>query len=465
MVACDADAVGPGAAAPVAAAAAHQLRAVHSGKCIEVPAGGSAGSRPVRQWRCTGQENQWWELHGPPGVGLHFRSVPTRACLVTEDLDWVRERHFCPEHLLDDRGEGRYRLVNAQNGKCVTVLGGSRSDGAPLGERICRDGPGQLFELSLTGSELTYRNTIPAGPPGLEQIRDPQIISVNGTFYMTGTSPPFWEGHNAGVRIRRSTDLVRWTAGPPVVGPGDSGWCKERFWAPEIFPHGSRYYLTVNCRTGAQDPLRSLLAVAEMPTGPYHVLTPDQHFAVGNDAHLFEDDDGRLYVFTSGVTVQEISLDPPSTVGPRHHIVRRGPAGSWDAPGLEGPAVIKQDGTYYLFYSSWGRGYEVGVATSRHILGPWTKQRDNPVYGACYDNRACRRDAGTPFNHVGHGSPFVGPDGRYWLSSHGIGPASFGVPLLVIDPIRFGAAAEVSMTLTWTRQAIRLRWGPGRWTG
>ena len=36
---------------------------------------------------------------------------------------------------------------------------------------------------------------------------------------------------------------------------------------------------------------------------------------------------------------------------------------------IKGPRVIKRKGIYYLFYSSWGRGYKVGYATSTNIKG------------------------------------------------------------------------------------------------
>ena len=29
--------------------------------------------------------------------------------------------------------------------------------------------------------------------------------------------------------------------------------------------------------------------------------------------------------------------------------------------GIEGPFVIKKDGIYYMFFSTWTRGYEVGT--------------------------------------------------------------------------------------------------------
>ncbi|MEL6842397.1 MAG: hypothetical protein AAFP02_04230, partial [Bacteroidota bacterium] len=94
------------------------------------------------------------------------------------------------------------------------------------------------------------------------------------------------------------------------------------------------------------------------------------------------------------------------------------------------------------------------------ITGPWTKHPDNPFYGAMSE-AACKKngmdysgDPENPFNAVGHNEIFVGPDGRYWLSCHGID--SSGVPMLVIDPIWFDEQGWIqSNGPTYTPQEVR----------
>jgi len=41
----------------------------------------------------------------------------------------------------------------------------------------------------------------------------------------------------------------------------------------------------------------------------------------------------------------------------------------WMAGGIEGPFVIKREGIYFMFFSSWRRGYEVGLLSSSSPLG------------------------------------------------------------------------------------------------
>lgn len=111
------------------------------------------------------------------------------------------------------------------------------------------------------------------------------------------------------------------------------------------------------------------------------------------------------------------------------------------AIGIEGAYVIKHSDTYYLFYSSWTRGYEIGYTTASKINGLWTKHPDNPFYGA--KNKATYQkngfewsgDVNNPFNQIGHNEIFIGSDGRYWLSCRGI--LVDGWLKLVVDPIWF----------------------------
>jgi hypothetical protein len=136
---------------------------------------------------------------------------------------------------------------------------------------------------------------------------------------------------------------------------------------------------------------------------------------------------------------------------------------AWDSIGIEGAYVIKRDETYYLFYSSWTRGYEIGYATAPKITGPWTKALENPFYGE-QSEAACKKNglpydgsSGSPFNQVGHNEIFTGPDGRLWLSCHGILKSKPEQPMLVIDPLEFDANGKlVKKSPSHTPQVVPL---------
>jgi beta-xylosidase len=311
-------------------------------------------------------------------------------------------------------------------------------------------------------------------------VRDCQIIRENGIYYMTGTFPPFWgEKPSPGVRISRSSDLLNWSTPEVVLTP--QSWFQQLFWAPEIFPHQGRYYLTFNCPAEGNQPIgngknihQSVgLAVADTVTGPYHVLTAAKPLVEGNDATLFLDSNGRTYLYHTtkvgeieGIGCTRVDLRRGKAIGSTILCVTKGDRPGWDGGhgvGIEGPSVFKRGSLYYLLYSSWGRGYEVGYATARSPLGPWHKSNDNPIFGA-QDPEWTKNYSGVydqpedvPFGQVGHGSPFFGPDGQIWFSCHGIMQKGRGYdldPHLIIAPMTFRADGRIGMKLTWTEQVV-----------
>lgn len=333
-----------------------------------------------------------------------------------------------------------------------------RFDEAPrvLAAAIPQDAPRKTM--------FSYQNPIAGSPP----IRDPQITLVGDTYYMTGTGLPFDDtAPQPGIRLWSSRDLLNWKEEGVILPRTETSWYQRRFWAPEIMPINGKYWLTYNCgeKTGERQFVG--LAVARKITGPYQNLTPDKPLVEGNDAHLWKDEsDGRIYLFRSNIDAMEVDLEGAKIIGEPFPIIRPGEKGTWDGGpgvGLEGPFVIKRGGVLYLFYSSWGRGYEVGLATATNIRGPWTKAGNNPFYGAQSHERTAHfgnvytQAPNIPWTEVGHGSPFLGPDGKLWISSHGYRKGE-GVEAarLVIDPLHFENGTIATQIPSWTPRTIVL---------
>ncbi len=311
---------------------------------------------------------------------------------------------------------------------------------------------------------LEYQN-----PIATEPMRDPQISRFGDTYWMTATSWSFFEqqGQNPGVKIWSSKDLKRWDFRTMAVLPNFSGWDAARFWAPELHFINGKYWLTYNAMSVAGKTTQYIgLAVADDPKGPYRKITVDAPLCPGNDAHLFQDDDGKVYLFRSGISASEIDLENCKLVGDFFPVIAKGDKGQWDGGdgvGIEGPYVIKRDGTYYMFYSSWGRGYEVGIATAKNIRGPWTKAANNPFYGAQKIENTQRygtqytQAPDVPWTEVGHGSPFEGPDGKLWIASHGYKKGDkIWDAKLVVDPLHFENGIFRTQTPTWTPQSVEM---------
>jgi xylan 1,4-beta-xylosidase len=338
---------------------------------------------------------------------------------------------------------------------------------------------------------FSYTNPISNGIDS-KGIRDCQVFKDGDWWYMTGTSYPHWEREetngklNKGVVLYRSKNITEWEFVKYIIERGDSSkWYYRRFWAPEIQKIKGKYYAIFNCSNPkAGYPGQYIgYAVSDKIDGPYTIVTEKKPLVNGNDLTLFEDNDGKVYAFWNrgrefGIGFSEIDLlngvfktTPQTAIQPAavdFEIASNGDTyHAWDAIGIEGAYVIKRNNLYYLFYSSWTRGYEIGYATSKSVNGPWRKYEGNPFYGA-QNKTTCERnglqytgDEKCPFNQVGHNQIFTGPDGKLWLSCHGILKANDGKqpkPFLVIDPIDFNSNASIQqLKPSYTTQNINIQ--------
>ncbi len=283
-------------------------------------------------------------------------------------------------------------------------------------------------------------------------IRDPMILPVGETYYLTGTQPPYWEGENDGVHLWSTRDLVHFRDHGLILKRADMPedlWCRDRFWAPELFDGGDGYfYLTFNCRNSDPAyayPLNSGIARARNITGPYEILTAERSLshAVGeaNDATLFRDDDGSVWIGFNNtpkrLLLHRLDLET-CTLSDRQVAAEIGAEGEWDHAGVEGQCLIKRCGLYFQWYSSWTNGYNSGFLVADSIRGPWKKSPQNPILA---DNEI--------WHHAGHNHAFRGFDGQDYLIFHAI-PCDSEEPAcesLYIVPISYYGDGTVRLHL------------------
>lgn len=345
---------------------------------------------------------------------------------------------------------------------------------------------------------FSYQNPISKGIDE-KGLRDCQVLREGDWWYLTGTALP--QNLNKGIPLYKSKSLTNWQFVKYIVErPDSTKWYYRRFWAPEVQKIKGKYYAILNCRNAAlgYDWQHIGYAVADNIEGPYSVITENKPLARGNDLTFFEDDDGSVYAFWHTVNsngtfwmgsakidleLGEFLTEPVSAISTGAVDYERDAEGNivtvfrygrnerkikkyyeWDSIGIEGAYVIKRNNTYYLFYSSWTRGYEIGYATAKNINGPWEKAVNNPIYGAT-NKKLCKErgfpyngNPESPFNAVGHNEIFIGPDGRFWLSCHGQSK-KHEAPFLVIDPLDFNKKGEIIkrepsftvQTITWKK--------------
>jgi len=270
-----------------------------------------------------------------------------------------------------------------------------------------------LLALLLTTSIAAADYGAPLALPGAETAADPAVIEVDGTYYLYVTSS------YVDIECWASEDLVQWRYEGVAWAQAPAGaWNDQDVWAPEVHTDGESFYLyyAANMMIG--------VARADAPTGPFSDVY-DHPFVGGGyggvnglaiDAHVFRDDDDRLYFYFAGyqpfsvVRVARMS-DMVTIDGEPATLVKPGIV-NWELFVTEAPWIVKHDGVYYLMYSGYGAdrvNYAVGYATADDPLGPFAEYADNPIL---------YKDVVAGFYGPGHNGTLVDPDGALQIVYH-----------------------------------------------
>ena len=246
--------------------------------------------------------------------------------------------------------------------------------------------------LPLTDGEEVKSRFAP-NPRAVKDIGDPHILPAGDEYFTFAT------GGTIGFNVWRSADLTTFTKEKAVR---KIDWVSGDYWAPEVYEVNGRYYMFFTGRWKENASLRIGVAVADAPQGPYEDAVGGPLFDFGYaviDGTLVYDDAGTPYMIFSRDCSEnvvgayheshlygvQLADDLLSAVG--EPVLLTQPDTAWElASGdyrwNEGPAVLKHEGRYYLFYSAncyAGKEYAVGVAMADHPMGPYTKQANNPI--------------------------------------------------------------------------------------
>lgn len=296
---------------------------------------------------------------------------------------------------------------------------------APRG--ICTDNravirPVQRFAVVSLLAFVILPATPRAAPAPATEIfyADPTIVSENGRYYLTGTR----SGEPAGFALLQSDNLREWrpavsASAGLILRRGDGVYGTANFWAPQIFHNGANYFLTYTANEHVA------LARSAALTGPYRqdTVRPIDGAERNIDSYVFHDDDGKYYLyhvrFRRGNFIWVAEFDP-ETGRLKPETLRQcfGRSQPWEAtaaysspPIMEGPAVLKLRGKYYLLYSAnhyRSIDYAVGYAVADSPLGPWVKPDHNPIL-----HRSIVGENGS-----GHGDVFRNAQGALFYVYH-----------------------------------------------
>lgn len=247
-----------------------------------------------------------------------------------------------------------------------------------------------LFACILPGcaSHSSARNH--SSKPSRESVflGDPMVLNYDGLYYLYGT-----RFVSKGILVYKSSDMKNWE-GPAgarngfALRKGDV-YGKKKFMGAYVLRRHKTFYLfyVTNQQIG--------VATSHSPLGPFTQKEKKVLNLEGKAIapHVFIDDNGEIYLYYTKldhgnkIYMAELNDDLRSvkenTARECLHVTE-----SWENTAevpwtvAEGPAVLKHEGTYYLFYTAndfRNPDYNVGYATAPSPMGPWTKYEGNPI--------------------------------------------------------------------------------------
>lgn len=268
-----------------------------------------------------------------------------------------------------------------------------------------------LCFCSLVCSFSLFAQSVYTNPVIPGDFADPTVIRMGDTYYATGTSSewaPFYP-------IFTSTDLVNWKQVGHIFDKQPE-WTSNSFWAPEFYLHQDKVYMYYTARNKKGVSYIGV-ATADHPAGPYtdHGVIVE-YGTEAIDAFILEDN-GELFMSWKAygldkrpieLLAAKLSSDGLRLEGEPFSLMRDD-----ERIGMEGQQWFKQGEYYYIIYSVLAccgpkSDYQVYVARSKDLRGPYEKYSGNPIlYGDGGDILSC-----------GHGTVTATPDGRMFYLCH-----------------------------------------------
>ena len=289
---------------------------------------------------------------------------------------------------------------------------------------------------------------------------DPSILRAGSGWYATSTSGSWLPAFP----VLRSGDTQDWRQVGAVLARRP-GWAADDFWAPELVRRSGRalvYYAALG-RDG-----RRCVAVAASTRlrGPYRDKGPLLCSRIGEidplpvtDEHgadwLIWKQDGNSRGRPTPILAAPLAPGGLVLAGVPRELFRAD--APWERGLVEGPALLRHDGMFYLVYSAGHCcgprcNYVTGVARSRSLLGPWEK-RPEPFL-----------EDGAEFRCPGHAGVAGAPGGGLLLAYHAYARDDPANRQFLIAPLRFDAEGwpAVGPATNRVASAVQVHLGFGR---
>ena len=217
--------------------------------------------------------------------------------------------------------------------------------------------PSRLLAGPLPGAVRLNADSTFNNPFLWADVPDPDVIRVDGTYYMVSTTMYFtphcpimkshdlvnWEIINYACDILDDSDACTLRNGAHAYGKGT--------WAASIRYHNGTFYVTVTSFTTEKT---YIFQTEDIENGPWRRYTIDH---VYHDQSLLFDDDGRVYLASGAGSIHILELTADASAvkqgGFDRVVIENADVGGKGGLPAEGSHFYKIHGKYYLFLIAW----------------------------------------------------------------------------------------------------------------
>lgn len=163
----------PGSASGSTLSGGSELRAVHSGKCMDIYAASTADGAILHQYSCTGLSNQRFTLESQGGGKYRLKAEHSGKCLAVASVHSEGaqfEQRSCNNSdaqlfYVTDKGNQQFEIKNVGSNRCMDVRYWSQGDFAVAQQSSCHGGNNQRFIMSNVSSGSSSGGSSESGAP------------------------------------------------------------------------------------------------------------------------------------------------------------------------------------------------------------------------------------------------------------------------------------------------------------
>ncbi|MDV5825721.1 glycoside hydrolase family 43 protein [Sphingobium naphthae] len=290
--------------------------------------------------------------------------------------------------------------------------------------------PARFDEFRYSGEDAAHRALGPGefrNPILSGYYPDPSVTRVGDDYYLVNSS----FAHFPGIPVFTSKDLVHWTQIANAIDrPEQLDFTGRRtsqgVFAPDISWHDGLFYIANTCvECGG-----NFVITAKDPAGPwsnpiwlpFEGIDPSIYWE-GDKAYIVNNrapDEPPRYDGHRAIWIQEYDWRAGKMVGPSTQLINGGVDISKKPVWIEGPHILRKDGTYYLTAAEGGTSvnHSQVVFRSKSLRGPFTPFEGNPILTQ-RDLDPARPD---PIGSAGHAKLVQTQKGDWWATFLAVRP-------------------------------------------